>query len=246
MPDFSHVSVANESVNVAINALIERATMATARAPRPYLGASIVGDPCLRKVQFDWWLASFIDARTQLKFDRGHSFEPLLRAQLEMIGFSFAPPASLEFRALDDVLRGHADGIVIAKPATPGVYLPPTPFLWEAKALNNKNFRAVARDGLEKTFPRYSVQVTLYQHYLDVRNPALFTAANADTCQTLHVLIPYSAEKAQAAIARVEMIIDATKRSELLPRAYGDPEDWRCRICPFRTKCWGLTNAASA
>ena len=190
MPDFSHVGIDREPINVEINALIERATMTTARAPRPYLGASIVGDPCSRKVQFEWWCTAFLDARTQLKFDRGHGFETLLRAQLELVGFKFALPAALEFRALDNILRGHADGIVIGKPATPGAYLPPVPFLWEAKALNNKNYRTLSRDGLEKAFPRYSTQVVLYQHYLDVRNSALFTAANADTCEVLHFLVP--------------------------------------------------------
>jgi hypothetical protein len=125
----------------------------------------------------------------------------------------------------------------------PGVYLP-TPFVWEAKCLNNKNFRAVMLDGLERAFPKYSVQALLYQHYLKLTNPVLFSIVNADTCETLHFLASYSAERAQAAIARVETIIAATHESELLPRAYDDPDDWRCRICPFRAKCWGLADAA--
>jgi hypothetical protein len=242
VPDFGRVNVANEPVNVEINALIERAMMATARAPRPYLGASIVGDPCLRKVQFEWWCSSFLDANTQLKFDRGHALEALMRARLEKIGFIFAPPETLEFLAIDNVLSGHADGVVIAKPAMAGVYLP-TPFVWENKCLNNKNFRALARDGLEKVFPRYSIQTLLYQHYLTRTNPALFTTVNADTCEVLHLLVPYSAERAQAAIKRVESIIEATKKGELFPRAYDDPEDWRCRTCGHRKKCWGQADA---
>jgi hypothetical protein len=52
----------------------------------------------------------------------------------------------------------------------------------------------------------------------------------------LHFLVPYSAERAQAAIERVESIIEATKKGELFPRAYDDPEDWRCRTCGHRKK----------
>jgi hypothetical protein len=33
--------------------------------------------------------------------------------------------------------------------------------------------------------------------YLDVTNPALFTAVNADTCERLHLLVPFNAERAQ-------------------------------------------------
>jgi hypothetical protein len=245
VPDFSRVGLANDPINVEVNALVERMTMAAARAPRPYLGASIVGDPCLRKVQFDWWCASFLSARTLLKFDRGHAFEVLIRARLEKAGFAFAPSETLEFRAFDNILRGHADGVVIAKPAMPGAYLP-TPFVWECKALNNKNWLAVERDGLEKAFPKYYVQLVLYQHYLNKTNPALLTCVNADTCEALYSPVPYDVDRAQTAIKRVEMIIEATKRGELLPRAYDDPEDWRCGMCPFKTKCWGLADATPA
>jgi hypothetical protein len=244
VPDFSRISLANDPINVELNALVERTTMATARAPRPYLGASIVGDPCLRKIQFDWWCASFLSARTLLKFDRGHAFEALMRARLEKVGFAFAPSESLEFRAFDNILQGHADGVVIAKPAMAGVYLP-TPFVWENKCLNNRNFQVLARDGLDRAFPRYAVQTLLYQHYLDKPNPALFTAVNADTCEALHFLVPYSAEHAQLAIKRVEVIIEATKKGELFRRAYDDPEDWRCALCPHNKRCWGLGDASS-
>jgi hypothetical protein len=243
VPDFSRPALCNEPVNIELNLLLERAAMARAQTPRLYLGASIVGDPCLRKVQYEWWVTAFLNAQTRLKFDRGHALETLMRARLEKIGFVFAPSNAWEFRAFDGVLRGHADGVVIAKPAIPGVYLP-TPFIWEAKCLNNKNFRTVARDGLERTFPKYVTQATLYQHFLNVLNPVLFTVINADSCETLHFLAPYSAERARAAIARVETIITATRKSELLPRAYDDPDDWRCQICPFRGKCWGLADAA--
>ena len=71
------------------------------------------------------------------------------------------------------------------------------PLLWEHKAINAKNWRALERDGLEKTFPQYAAQVALYQAYLDITNPALFTALNADTCERLHFLVPFNAERAQ-------------------------------------------------
>ena len=93
------------------------------------------------------------------------------------------------------------------------------PALWEHKAINAKNWRALERDGLEKTFPQYAAQVSLYQSYLDVTNPALFTATNADTCERLHFFVPFNAERAQLWSDRAVTIIEATRAGELLPRA---------------------------
>ena len=231
------VGLPDEPLNIEITALVERAVAARAELPRQYLGASAIGHECWRQVQYDQWCKPLLPARVKMIFARGHFFESLAREQLVAAGFAFAPVEALEFVALDGDLRGHADGIIIAKPAMPGVYLA-IPCVWEAKALNAKNFRAVARDGLVKVFPRYAVQVAVYQRFLDKLNPALVSVVNSDTCETLHFALPYSAERAQRAIDRAAVVIAANKAGELLSRFTTDPNDWRCQVCPHRTRCW--------
>ena len=39
---------------------------------------------------------------------------------------------------------------------------------------------------------------------------------------------------------RAEEVIAATRQGELLPRFTDDPNDWRCRACPHRERCWRL------
>jgi hypothetical protein len=73
---------------------------------------------------------------------------------------------------------------------------------------------------------------------LNVTNPALFTVTNADTCELLHFFVPYNAERAQMWSDRAVNIIEATRAGELLPRAYDDPTNWHCRVCPHRERCW--------
>ena len=237
MLNLNRVSLSADLVNVAINDAIEQAAIRTAEPPRPYLGASIVGSGCLRKVQYDWWCRPVHPARVLEFFARGHHHEARSRELLVAAGFRFAPPEALEFTAVDGLLRGHADGIIIAGPNLSGVYLN-FPFLWEHKAINAKNWRALERDGLEKTYPQYAAQVVLYQAYLDKTNPALFTALNADTCERLHFFVPFDAERAQAWSDLAVTVIEATRANELLPRAYTDPEDWHCRMCSHRERCW--------
>jgi hypothetical protein len=236
--DFNRASLSIASINVAINAAIEQAVAAEAESPRPYLGASIVGSPCQRKVQYDWWCKPARPAKLREIFARGHYFEAQSRERLVAAGFKFSPPEALAFSAVNGLLRGHADGIVTAGPSLPGEHLN-FPFLWEHKCINAKNWRALERDGLEKTFPQYAAQVSLYQAYLDLANPALFTALNADTCERLHLFVPFNPERAQLWNDRAVTIIEATRAGELLPRDFDDPKDWHCRMCSHRERCWG-------
>jgi hypothetical protein len=234
--NFNKASLSLDPVNVALNADVERVAMATAEQPRPYLGVSIAGYECARRVQYTWWIKSEHPAQVREIFDRGHYFESRVLRHLIAIGFKFAPKEALAFSAVGGALRGHADGIIIATPRP----VTALPAILEVKALNGKNWRALERDGLEKTFPQYAAQVVLYQAYLDITNPALFAAVNADTCELLFFLVPFNAERAQFWSDRAASIIAATRASELLPRAFDDPEDWRCKICPYRKRCWEL------
>ena len=161
--------------------------------------------------------------------------KPLVRAQLVLAGFQFAPKEALEFVALDGFLQGHADGIVTSGPCAHFI----CPAIWECKALNAKNFRAVIRNGFTATFPRYATQVALYQHFLKRPNPALVTCVNADTCEVLHLALPFDAGRAELAIDHAQAIIDATRAGDLLPRFTGNPENFQCRICQHRRRCWG-------
>jgi hypothetical protein len=230
----------NEPINVELNALAERVALATPRLTRAYLGASAAGGECLRQIQFDWLCLSFEDARQRLRFDRGHAIEATLRAQLIASGFAFAPKQALEFSALDGCLQGHADGIIIAAPPIRGVYLP-LPALWEAKCLYAKGWRSVAKDGLAKAYPKYATQVALYQYYLGRPLPCLFSAVNADSAETLDMLVSFDRDRAESAIQRITEIIAATKEGRLLERAYHDPTDWRCASqCGHRDRCWAL------
>jgi hypothetical protein len=238
MLNLNRASLSLEPINTAINEAVERAAATTAELPRPYLGASIVGYECARRVQFSWWCKPDLSARTREIFARGHWFESRARAHLIAVGFKFAPDEALAFTAVDGALRGHADGIIIAAPAIPYFAVPA---IWECKAINAKNWRALERDGLRKVYPQYAAQVALYQAYLDITNPALFTAVNADTCELLFFNVPFDTEFAQYHSDRAANIIEATRAGELLPRAYDDPQDWRCRVCSHRDRCWGST-----
>jgi hypothetical protein len=224
-------------INVVINDAVERASLAkhASDRPREYLGASLIGDECSRKIQFEWMTGSTFPARVRSIFSRGHYFEIESRQQLVDAGFAFEPSIErLGFVAANGMMAGHADGVIVHAPASIEFDMPA---LWECKGLNAKNYRAVERDGLAKVFPRYAAQVALYQAFLDILNPALVTVVNADTCERLHFTVEFNARLAQEASDRAVTVIEATRAGELLPRINPDCEDFRCKMCSHRERC---------
>jgi hypothetical protein len=234
MPDFNTTERSALPISIALNALIDASVIA--ETTRGYLGASAVGHPCMRRIQYDWMCDPEHPARLRDIFDRGHYFERRSREHFTRANFRFAPDDRLRFTALGGLLSGHADGILVDGPKIRDVAYP---CLWEHKAINAKGFRSLDRDGLDKAYPQYAAQVALYQHFLGVNNhPAIFTAVNADSCERVHLLIPFDANRAQHWIARAQTIIEATSAGELLPRFTNDPNNWRCRLCGHQTRCW--------
>lgn len=238
MLNLNRANLSLDPLNSLINGAVEQASLTkhAGDEPRGYLGASLIGDECSRKIQFEWMTGSTFPARVRSIFSRGHYFEIDSKQQLIDAGFLFEPSVEkLGFTAADGMIAGHADGVIVRAPA--GVDLK-VPMLWEHKALNAKNFRAVERDGLAKVFPRYAAQVALYQNFLGVLNPALVTLVNADTCERLHFAVEFNARLAQEASDRAVNVIKATRVGELLPRGFDrDCEDFRCKMCSHRERC---------
>jgi hypothetical protein len=236
MLNFNRANLSLLPLNQSINALIEAAEPSSENY-RLYLGASSIGTECLRKVQYSWMCDPVLPARTKDIFARGHYFEELTRQHLIRAGFKFAPKEQLGFVSADGLFRGHADGVVTGKAEEVALEVP---CIWENKCLNAKGYRTIERDGLIGLYEVYAAQVALYQAYLDLTNPALFSVINADTCERLFFLVPFNAQLAQAFSDRAVTVIQATRAGELLDRITDDPEDWRCRMCSFRSRCWGL------
>jgi len=232
--DFNRSNLSDRAINTLINELIERATPPRENY-RQYLGASQIGSSCLRKVQYDWLCDPVFPAQTLDIFERGHFFEDVTRQHLIAAGFKFAPSERLRFEVADGLFRGHADGILLDGPQLPALRYPA---LWEHKCVKDKRWKAIERDGLTELYENYAAQVAVYQAYFDCTNAALFSVVNADTCERLHFLVPFDAQLAQATSDRAVAVIKATKAGELLPRITDNPEDWRCKMCAHRERCW--------
>ena len=236
MINLNRANLSIDPLNTAINERIEQASLAKHAndVPRNYLGASLIGETCLRKIQFEWLTSLTFPARVRSIFARGYFFEAESREQLREAGLMFAPVEALGFAIKGGLIADHADGIITFVPEEIALA---TPAIWEHKAVNAKNFRAVERDGLAKVFPRYAAQVAVYQWFLDALNPALVTIVNSDTCERLHFTVAFDRLLMQEALDRAVNVILATRAGELLPRLDPELQDFRCRMCSHLERC---------
>jgi hypothetical protein len=234
-------------VSDRINAHIDAAFLAkrAAEPKREYVGASAIGDDCLRKLQFGY-LQVPPDADPpghMLRiWETGHVFEREVGNWLRMAGFDLQildPETQQQFgfSILDDEGQGHFDGIIRDGPL-PMAY----PFLWECKALKAASWNDVKKRGLQLSKPIYAGQVALGQAYLSLHeNPGIFTALNKNTSELHHELVPFDQPLAQRMSDKMAQIVQSTKDEQLLPRGYSSPDHFQCKhLCPFTDKCWSL------
>lgn len=219
-------------------------------APRPeekrrtYVGASAIGGPCERKVQYEFmqmphdpgWRYS---TRTLRIFQRGHMMESMAALWLADAGFRLTQTGRsggpLGFRAANGLFAGHVDRVITGGPTTEIAY----PLIWEHKAVGAKSWAMIERKGLAKAKTEYADQVAIYQAYLNMTTPAMFMATNADTMEIYIELVPFDAQRAQKASDRAVGIIADSQAGALRPRCTDDPEFYACSDCPFKRSCWG-------
>lgn len=205
--------------------------------PRRYLGASLLGEECQRKLQYAFFNTRKDfppDGRMLRIFMRGNWAEKMMENWLVDAGFNIGD-AQKGFSQMDGQIQGHIDGIIKGGPADCGPY----PRLWENKCLGAKYWRQLQKDGLKKACPRYYGQVQLYMAYMVLdANPACFTALNADTMEILALDVPFDQEEAQKLSDKAVTVIQACRAGEQLPRCARDPSWYACKICDWRTRCW--------
>lgn len=84
---------------------------------RNYLGASLIGDECLRKIQLQYQgNRANVSSQTLRTFDIGHCLEDLVAEWMRVAGFDLKTRnengEQFGFSVADEKLQGHVDGII--------------------------------------------------------------------------------------------------------------------------------------
>ena len=225
-------------------ALIDAAIDTKADKPRGYLGGSAIGEPCARRLQYEYQGAdkdegAGFSARVRRIFHRGHQGEEWVIRWMADAGFSVRTRGKdgkqFGFEDCDGRFRGHIDGVIVEGPL--GFEYPA---LFENKVLGAKGFAQLVKHGVAKAYPKYAAQLAIYQAYMRLaENPAFFVALNADTMDLHLELVPFNAALAQECADKAARILMASDHGETLPRISDDPEGFACRFCDYRRTCHG-------
>ena len=222
----------SERINERIDAALLKAREAEPR--RTYIGASVLGDVCPRRVAYTWRgeTGEPIQGRALRIFETGHVLERLLANWIERAGFDLRtidPETGEQYAFKDGSVEGHADGIIVGGPSLGFKY----PVLWEAKGLNDRSWNQIVKSGLRAGSPIYYGQANLYMGYLDL-DACLFSALNKSTQEIHHELIGFDAAEAQRLVDLAVGIV----RGWLPPRLDIVPTRI-CAYCQFESLCWG-------
>jgi len=223
-------------------ALVDAALDRTQESSRDYLGASAIGEPCSRRLQYQFKGAAQDEgagftARTRRIFYRGHQGETWVAKWLRDAGFDLRTEKhgqQFGFEDCDGRFKGHIDGVFVGGPD--GFKYPA---LWENKVLGAKGWASLSKHGLAKAYPGYAAQVATYQAYMQLaENPAVFTALNADTMDIHVEFVAFDQALAQGMIDKAASILAACDHGETMPRVTDDQDSFACKFCPYKGVCW--------
>ncbi len=264
MLDLNHGSgakIAPRTISDEINDILDAGIMRkrAAEPKRNYLGASRLGDPCSRRLCYEY-AGVDVDPGKELTpkmlriFAMGHaleetaigSFDPdavtdtFKTAALQFFadaGFKLLTRNSkgeqFGFSVLGGKIQGHIDAAIIESPLP----IIPTPCGWEHKGLNLKAWNKVKKHGIKIANEVYFGQLQTYMGYMDLSH-FVFTATNKNTSEMHHELVEFSSSRAQALSDRGVEVIRAVESGHLLDRCANHSDFFVCKMCSYSERCW--------
>lgn len=227
---------------------------------RGYLGLSQIGEPCSRKLWYDFRFCSKKEfpARVVRLFQRGHREEPIIIADLRKAGVKvFTPDECLEMgysvvemkngeRQVEVVagyghIKGHGDGLGINIPDAPKTlhYLE-FKTMKEGKSKTSKrkptHFHALREHGVEEAQPQYWAQCQTMMRLLKSTR-TLFIAANKNNDDRHYERIRLDLSMANELLKRGEGIILSEFPLNRLPPTNGRSHNWKCNFCDHKEIC---------
>jgi hypothetical protein len=226
----------------ALNREMERVP----RGDRNYLGGSSLGDPCHRRLWYDFhhFHKEPPSARVRRIFDLGNAVEDLNVARLKTIPgvqlLSRDPKTGKQFELskFGGHVKSHFDGLIRA----PHLLDSDEWHLLEIKSMKtdgSMGFTLTRKQGLYKTHPKYWAQCQWYMHDSQgTERPirrALHLSENKNDSELHAEIIEYDPFLGLMFDQLAKKVVEATEPLEKISQ---DPALFICRFCDHRGHCW--------
>lgn len=196
---------------------------------RAYLGASMLGTECRRALwlSFRWAARPSFPGRILRLFETGAREEDRLIKNLRDIGMTVEGEQH-EVVCCGGHVKGHFDGVIKGL-----LEAPKTWHLLELKTMNDRNFKAFVKKGVQESHPKYYSQMQLYMGEEKLKRAALIAQCKND--DQIHIeRVNYDKAHHNGLLRKASAILSAESPPE---RISEDPDFWKCRFCDMRMMC---------
>lgn len=207
---------------------------------RNHLGASVLGDPCSRRIWYEWHWACrevYKDRKTHARmsrlFNRGHREEDRIIFLLRCAGVKVwerdVDGQQFRIRHPNGHIAGSLDGICRGVIEMPDVYMN-----LEIKSHNTKSFTdLMVEKSVAKSKPRHYAQMQTYMHGYGLTH-SLYAASNKNDDDLYFEIVPYDEKIAKTLERRGADIVEAKAPPARLSER---PEWFECKFCPAIGVC---------
>lgn len=207
---------------------------------RSHLGASMGGEPCLRKLfySFRWSTMVLHEGRMQRLFQRGHKEEAWFADDLKNIGINVVTEddQGKQFRLTcpdNHHIGGSCDGfgevkVIDLRPLNAGDWC-----VVEMKTHNDKSFKKLVKEGVANSKPLHYSQMNLYMKWSGLTK-ALYIAVNKNTEELYVEIVEFDQVEADRAEGNMIHVVNADSAPDKL---YNDPSRFECKYCDYSDIC---------
>lgn len=205
--------------------------------PRTHLGASEIGEPCHRRIWYNWRWCYFetIDARTHRLFNRGHKEEARFEEWLAKAGFHVLtrdPSTGRQWRITG--VQGHFGGSLDGVATLPQKYKCDMPFLLEFKTNGTgAGFSKLLSTGCEIAKPVHFDQQSVYGFKKQIEYAIYLNICKND--DNIHAeVVKLNLERGADLEKKAELIILSQEPPKRISES---PAYSACTYCPMKGPC---------
>jgi hypothetical protein len=207
--------------------LIEKSQEKDISILRDYIGASIVGSECLRKIwyEFKGYEGDSIPTKTRRTFEIGKRLEGLILDWLEHAGLQIKRDWGALHSKDAPELQGHLDSVWM-KGSMPHAVI-------EIKTAKDTSFNTFVSKGLKLWNPQYYAQVQAYMGMSEIYD-GYIVVLNKDTSSLSDEQVIFDANFYKALEDKASLISRAPLEP---PRINNSPLWYQCKMCKFNKLC---------
>ena len=227
------ISAAEDEMIGQIYAAIKQRQSRPMRLSR--LGASGIGEECLRKIWMDWrgYGSVEFDGRMLRLFETGHLQEDRIVSDLKAAGYTVYEKDSNGEQFTFTDKTGHfvvkLDGVIKGIPSAEN-----TPHVLEAKTHNKKSFDELEKKGVVISKPMHYYQVQAGMLFSGIERGLYFALGKDNEAIYVRRIKP-DTHTQNDILKRIDILVNA----EIRPARIGESDEaYPCRWCDFKEVCF--------